>query len=335
MGSTVAERPDARKHRQADGRQPRQADGRKPESSSNVSPVTAEPLRETVERLAGSAEALAALGATLRIRLSGQRAEPAVEAALRDVVAALGIGESVRAASPAELEAALAPIAGAVHQAQDLLSDPWRSPGWSYTDIDLLETQGRSSAAFAGMLQRVVAPALGDLADRLAQPGAALLEVGVGVARLAIEVSAIWPELRVVGIDPWDPALAVARRNVAQAALEERIELRPLGVEDLEDDEAFDAAWVSAAFVPRRVLEPGLERVRVALRPGGWAILALDRPGAGLEQALARVRTARAGGAALTKGQAETLLRAVGFEDAAAFEVEAGAQALLVAARRP
>lgn len=296
--------------------------------------MTAEPLQEAVEQLAGSAEALAALGASLRIRLSGQRPEPAVEAALRDVVGALGIGDGVREASQAELEAALAQIAGAVHQAQDLLSDPWRSPGWSYTDIDLLETQGQSSAAFAGMLHRVVAPALGDLADRLERPGGAFLEVGVGVARLAIEVATLWPQLRVVGIDPWDPALAIARRNVAHAAVGDRIELRRLGVEDLADAEEFDLAWVSAAFVPRRVLEPGLERVRAALRPGGWAILALDRPGSGLEPALARVRTARAGGAALTAGQAEALLGAVGFVQQAAFELEDGAQGLLVAARR-
>lgn len=55
--------------------------------------------------------------------------------------------------------------------------------------------------------------------------GASFLEVGVGVAAIAIEMARLWPSLRVVGIDGWAPALAVARENVRATDLASRIEL--------------------------------------------------------------------------------------------------------------
>lgn len=284
--------------------------------------------------LSASAEALAALGTALRVRATGQRATPEVEAALDGVLDALGLAEEVRAAGTAELEALLSPIRAVLFQAQDLVDDPWRSPGWSYTDRDVLESQGRTSAAFARILESHLVPELDGLGERLARPGATFLDVGVGVGGLAIEMCRVWPELRVVGLDPWDPALALARRNVAAAGLADRVELRHERIEELGDADAFDLVWLAAPFLPRDALEAGVARVAVALRPGAWAIVGLYRGSTELEEALARLRTARSGGSILDVGAVQALLEGAGLTDVRVLPAGPGIPSLLVAARR-
>jgi SAM-dependent methyltransferase len=297
--------------------------------------VTATPLEDTIRELAGSAEALAAVGAALRLRLGHERADPAVMGALDDVIDALGLREAVESKPAAELEAALAPIRALAVQATDLLNDPWRAPGWSYTDIDLLESQGRTSATFAAIFESAVAPGLAGLSERLAAPGAVFLDVGVGVAGLAVAMCRTWPELRVIGIDPWEPALELARRNAASAGLSDRIELRHQRLEDLADSDSVDLCWLAAPFLPRSALAAGLQRVAEALRPGGWAVIGTYRGGDDLASALAKLRTARSGGATLSAAQAEALLGAAGLADVATFAVDPGIKTLLIAARRP
>ena len=49
--------------------------------------------------------------------------------------------------------------------------------------------------------------------------------VGTGVGWLAIEAARSWPALRVVGIDSWEPALILARKNLAQSGVVERVEV--------------------------------------------------------------------------------------------------------------
>ena len=58
------------------------------------------------------------------------------------------------------------------------------------------------SAGFSRLLLKRIAPQLEGLADRLASPDAAFLDVGVGVAALSIAMVRQWPRLRVVGVDP-------------------------------------------------------------------------------------------------------------------------------------
>ena len=79
--------------------------------------------------------------------------------------------------------------------------------------------------------------------------------------------------MRVVGIDPWEFVLALAREQVAAAGLGERIDLRQTAVEALEDLDRHDLAWVPTFFISYNVAEPAMERVHGALRPGGYAIL--------------------------------------------------------------
>jgi SAM-dependent methyltransferase len=266
--------------------------------------------------MVGAAEALAALGASLRLRRDGSTVDPELAARLDAVVDALGVGGAVNALHEHETVSLLGIVEGFLAQAADFVVQPGRV-GWDYEEPSILLAQGHTSALIAGVLRRYVVPSLGeDLEQRLDGRGAAFLDVGAGVAALSVALCRTWPSLRVVGIDPWEPALALARTHVAAAGLEERIELRQIGAETLEDADAYDLAWVPTFFIPAAVLERVIERVHAASRPGGWALLGLyARPGDPLRDALADLRTLRHGGALLTPAQAAALLERAGFSD--------------------
>lgn len=264
----------------------------------------------------GTAEALAALGASLRLRRDASTAEPELAACLDAVLDAVGVGDAVNALDEHETVALLGIVEGFLAQAADFVVEPAR-PGWNYQEPSILVAQGHSSALIAGVLTRFVVPALGDdLTGRLEHGEGSLLDVGVGVAALSIALCRSWPSLGVVGIDPWEPALALAREYVAAAGLQKRIELRRMAAETLEDADAYDLAWVPTFFIPGAVLERVIERVHVALRPGGWALLGLyARPGDPFRDALADLRTVRQGGSLLTPAQAAARLERAGLSE--------------------
>ncbi len=292
-------------------------------------------IRATAARLSASTEALAALGAALRLRAGGLEAPPAVQASLDEVLAALGLDEAVGSLTPDELSAALAPIRALLLQSVDFLTDPSRAPGWAYTDVELLEGLGQSSAGFARLVRDLLAPELTGLGDALERPGASFLDVGVGVGALAIAMCRLYPQLRAVGIDPWEAALDRARRNVDVAGLDGRIELRRQRAEELTDDAAFDLVFLAGPFLGADAVDPACARSLAALRPGGWALFAMFGGADALEVALARLRTARAGGAVLDTADAEGRLRAAGFADVRTLAAELGIPSQVVVGRRP
>src|SRR5262249_13179182 len=140
--------------------------------------------------------------------------------------------------------------------------------------------------------------------------------------------------LRVVGIDPWEPALTLARKNLAKSGLVERVELRSQRVEQLEEMETFTLAWVPGPFISADVVDRALEHIRCALAPGGWLIFGFNPvPSTPLEQALARLRIVRSGGHPWTSKEVEEKLRALGFEQ---IEVYSPVPTIvLVVAQRP
>jgi len=253
--------------------------------------------------------------------------DPSLAEGMLDVLVALGLvrrdGQVVVAAPG--LEPLLAPDAKEVLLAQlrstDLQSrqlvDGARhggvAPGWQHTDPMLLEAQGRSGkGAMSAMIQAIRSNP--ELAARLGRPSARFLDVGVGVGVIAIELCRAFPVLRVVGLEPAAASLAQARANVAAAGLADRIELRQQGVEELQDTEAFDLAYVAQVFIPDGVFEAGLARVWRALRPGGWVNMpAISATGADLEAAQSRLRNILWGGGVRLPEQVAERARAVGF----------------------
>jgi 2-polyprenyl-3-methyl-5-hydroxy-6-metoxy-1,4-benzoquinol methylase len=204
--------------------------------------------------------------------------------------------------------------------------------GWRHTDRALLQAQGDASSAFPPMFKANIVPQLGDLGARLDAPGARFLDVGVGVASLAIAMCRAWPRLSVVGLDVADAPLAIARENVAAAQLADRIELRKIPVESLTDDVGFDLAWLPGIFIPE--VAAAARRVAGSLRPGGWILFPLmaahDAP---RPRAVGALLNELWGGPVLSPAEAEALLKEAGLSDVRSIQGPPWAPALFVGRR--
>lgn len=208
--------------------------------------------------------------------------------------------------------------------------------GWSHTDPELLAAQGASGGPLFHMLAQTLFPRLDGLLARLQDPTATFLDVGAGVATIAIQMCDLFPGLRVVGLEPQDAPLAEARRNVTEARLGDRIELRAQRIEDLADREAFDLVWLPQVFLLHEVLERGLRRAWAALRPGGWILLmAFSTPGMDLDAALFRLANIALGGDPLYPEQVAELLAAADFARTQVVPGPPGSIPKLIVGQRP
>jgi len=248
----------------------------------------------------------------LRLRQEELNGDSRVRSLLQDVVRRID-PELLDGIEPNEERAAFALIQTSFRQAIDLIENPARAPGWNYTDPIMLQSQGQVS--------RLIVRSIGTLATQRPDLGEVLhrsgvfLDVGTGVGWLAIEAARAWPKLRVVGIDSWEPALALARKNLAQSGLAERVELRLKRVEHLDDEKNFTLAWLPGPFIAGEIITLALERIHRALTPGGWLIFGLyTRPTDALGEALTNLRIVRGGGHPWTVREVEKRLEAEGFE---------------------
>jgi 2-polyprenyl-3-methyl-5-hydroxy-6-metoxy-1,4-benzoquinol methylase len=206
--------------------------------------------------------------------------------------------------------------------------------GWRHTNHGLLQAQGDASAGFVAPFKMMLVGMLGDLAQRLERPGARMLDVGVGVGSLAMGMCRAFPALGVVGVDPYDVPLSMARENVTRAGLGERIELRQVRAEELRDEEAFDLAWLPSFFIPATVIETAVARVHAALRPGGWVLFPTGASsGDARAQAVVGLVTESWGGPTLSVSEGEAMLGKAGFSTVRQLPGPPWAPALLAAQR--
>ena len=273
-------------------------------------------LMGTTQRLNLAVETLAAIGARTRAGLAGLELDPGIAAQLDQVVRAAGLDPVAIDGLPADARQA---AVGAIHaffaQAADLLAHPEHPPGWRYGDPAVIESQGRASAAIAGLVAGF-AGTLGDLDERLASPGGAFLDVGTGVGWLSIAMARTFPRLAVTGIDIWSVALERARQNVTHAGLAERIEVRDQDVADLDDLQAYDLAFLPGPFLPQAVVPVALHRAAAALRPGGWTLFGLYAgPPDPQAQALTDLRVIRSGGHPWTLEEAAGAMAKAGYAE--------------------
>ncbi|HTJ47603.1 MAG TPA: class I SAM-dependent methyltransferase [Kofleriaceae bacterium] len=191
------------------------------------------------------------------------------------------------------------------------------APGatWSHTDPMLLQAQGDSSRFVPMMIKMHLAPQLGDLAARLERPGAKLLDVGTGVGALAIAACRVFPQVSVVGLDPYDVPLAMAREAVARAGLEARIELRSTPADELRDEATYTLAWLPSFFVSGDVLPRAIARVAASLEPGGWIVMGICGGGDPEQRAINELIVDAWGGPAITTADAERLMRDAGLRE--------------------
>jgi threonine dehydrogenase-like Zn-dependent dehydrogenase len=157
-----------------------------------------------------------------------------------------------------------------------------------------------------------------------------------GVGGLAVALATTFPGSTVVGIDPWEPALALARERVAAAGLDDRVTLLSATVQELEDPDGFDFVWLPSFFIPEAVLDEAIARIHALMRPGGTLVVGL-RYGDGDESLASTVDdlvTVRSGGSVFYPEDAIARLRHAGFGDTRELERDWDAPLRLVVGRR-
>jgi SAM-dependent methyltransferase len=265
-----------------------------------------EDVMVTMMRFATTAEALAAIGAELTLAQSGESAAPEIVSALHAVSTAADVGD-LGELPPPQQAILLGVIRMYLRQSADLLDEPSRAPGWTFSDPTILDGWGRAST----MMPALIAAAHPDLADVKS-----LLDVGTGVGLLAVAAASLWPNASIVGIDRWDPSLDRAHANVEHAGLSDRITLRHQALTEVDDIDTFDCAWIPTFFVTEADLERALPGVLRAMRPGGWIALGRRRTMPDpLAEATAVLRTIRGGGCEIDTKRAVELLEAVGCQN--------------------
>ena len=288
-------------------------------------------IQEEIQRLIGAVETLAALCVHLRRRVGAVELSSELANRVERVANLVADTSRLDATRAAELSGFIQAILG---QSAAFVIDPNRPPVWNVEDPEVLNGLGRGSAALGPLIRDVVAPQLPGLVDRMAA-SPTILDVGVGVAALAIALLRCFPSSRVVGIDVWAPSLEIARANVLGASLADRVELRQQSVVDVDDIECFDLVWFSGPFVPGSLQTTALRACARALKRGGWLIYGAFGGGDPLSNALADLRTLRSGGPVLDDGQIGDLLAAASLEDVRPVRLDLGLPARIVASRRP
>src|SRR4051794_13694878 len=259
-----------------------------------------------------------------------------LSSAARELMEAAGLGEALTSTadlpiSPEELRGmAAAPLL----QGAAALGDP-QYEGWGAGQPDeALVAQGRASGAAAMLFARFVLPRCGDLGDRLARPGARMLDVGTGIGGLALGFAEAFPELHVTGIDVMPRVLEVGRNHVATSPDAARVDLRQQDVAELTDRDCYDLAWIPAPFVPEPAFSTGLARVAAALRPGGMLMVGHGRlEGDDLEVAITRFKTVIYGGTPLDAAAAVDRLTALGLTSVQTVPTPPGAPMITVGRR--
>ncbi len=146
--------------------------------------------------------------------------------------------------------------------------------------------------------------------------GETILDVGCGTGSFAVMLKAAAPGSTVVGIDPDDEALAIARRKAADAGVE--IEWRKGFARDVVGP--VDAIVSSLLFhqMPLAGKRTGMAAVHAALRPGGRVLIADYGRQRGLMRLLFRLTIQRLDGVEDTQPNADgilpDLMREAGFE---------------------
>jgi 2-polyprenyl-3-methyl-5-hydroxy-6-metoxy-1,4-benzoquinol methylase len=211
------------------------------------------------------------------------------------------------------------------------------SLGWAAQPDKVLLDQGHASAAIGHAIATQLVPALPGLAARLASPGSRALDIGTGVAALAIALARELPWIRVTGIDYLERAVRLARIQLGQTgSLADRVELRHQDVADLREPGVYDLIWLPVPFIHEQTLHTALPHIVDAIAPGGWLVAGTFPPPRGeLAAAVRRWQAGRNGGNILDSDRVAATLGERGLEDVGQHSTTREGPILVVGQRPP
>lgn len=208
--------------------------------------------------------------------------------------------------------------------------------GWSADDADIVIAQGRGSDSAALAVGEGLLPQMAGAHEAFLAGHARFLDIGVGIGAVASRICQLYPGVSAVGLDVLEPVLEMARVELEQAGLSDRVELRLQSVADLCDVEAFDLAWLPQAFIPRAALAPGLAAVFRSLRPDRWLVAPVQAapPGAdAFTRAVCAHSAHLTGGGSVTVDEVTAWLTGAGFDQIT--PLDHGGQQVVMLAHRP
>lgn len=120
-------------------------------------------------------------------------------------------------------------------------------------------------------------PALPGVADLLARDGATVLDVGCGVGWSSVALGQAHPGVTVLGVDSDDASIMDARRNAADAGLEEQVRFEVADAASSFGESSYDVVFFFEALHDMAHPVAALESARRALRPGGRVVVMDER----------------------------------------------------------
>ncbi|MYM34956.1 methyltransferase domain-containing protein [Duganella sp. FT94W] len=285
-------------------------------------------LTQHIERLTRATRMLAIIGASLKFARAGNP-DSAIGAEINQGLRLILGDEPGDVFDTADIDALITQIDMAFAESGELWRHPDRTAGWQVEDEQLLQAMGRASRnAFDRIL--VLAQARPSLSRALRER---FLDVGTGVAGIALRAAETCPELRIDAIDIWEPALRLAEANIAASPHADRIQLHRQDVAALRPDPRYTLVWLPTMFLRRDLLLWALPRIAAASAPGGWLIAAMyTQPEDPFMAVMSSLRTLRSGGEVTSPAELEEMLRAQGYVD---IERDVAPVATFVLARRP
>ncbi|TDD52068.1 methyltransferase domain-containing protein [Nonomuraea terrae] len=238
-------------------------------------------------------------------------------------------GATNRSAAQARLSSLHQAVAAAAR-------DQGQTGGWADQDDEVLRNQGRASAGTGRAIAGKVVPALPGLTDRLDAQGSRILDVGTGIAALALALAEAFPRAEVVGIDVMERVLGLAREDLAEAGTEAsgRVTLRHADVVDVAEQAAYDLVWLPAPFLAEAALTQAMPRLAEALKPGAWVVVGTNPAAtAPLRRAVADWHAVRNGGNAYDADRMTKTLTAYGLRNVRQFPTVPGGPVLVAAQR--
>jgi predicted O-methyltransferase YrrM len=161
------------------------------------------------------------------------------------------------------------------------LLDAYRTGGgvsWEQLGDDARESQADMNRPW---YEQKLAPALAslpDIHDRLARPGARILDVGCGAGWSTIALAQAYPDAVLDGVDVDEPSMVAARRNAVEAGVADRVTFLTADAAGLQGDGAPAGAAYDMAFAFECVHDmsqpvPVLSAIRCALAPHGVLVV--------------------------------------------------------------